>query len=71
MNGVDDAAVCLGDAQCIAIRIGARKTPPPTPVSPETNPTPAPVGKNHNTPSYQDSAAGFDLAQSQRRGLEG
>jgi hypothetical protein len=35
MNGGDSAAACLGDAHPKAIREGARKTPPPTPVSPE------------------------------------
>ena len=43
MKGADSAAVCLGDAQCKAISKGARNTPPPTPVSPETKPTAAPV----------------------------
>jgi len=32
-RGAERAAVCLGDAQCSAMSIGARKAPPPTPVS--------------------------------------
>jgi hypothetical protein len=37
------AAVCLGGAQRSAMSIGARKTPPPTPVTPDTKPTAAPI----------------------------
>ena len=43
MKGAERAAVCLGEAQFSAMRSGARKTPPPTPVSPDTNPTAAPT----------------------------
>src|SRR5580704_11940981 len=43
INGAESAAVCLGEAQYKAIKIGARNTPPPTPVSPETKPTMAPI----------------------------
>src|ERR1700722_11715730 len=43
MNGALSAAVCFGDAQRKAISNGARKTPPPTPVSPDTKPTDAPM----------------------------
>jgi chromate transporter len=43
MKGADSAAVCFGEAQCDAIKVGARKTPPPTPVRPETSPIMAPT----------------------------
>jgi hypothetical protein len=43
MNGAESAAVCFEDAHCKAINKGARNTPPPTPVSPDTKPTAAPM----------------------------
>src|ERR1700722_7673402 len=43
MNGAVSAPLCFGDAQRSEINNGARKTPPPTPVSPDTKPTDAPM----------------------------
>src|SRR6185437_8101437 len=42
MKGGDRAAARRGDAQPAAISTGVINTPPPTPVSPEMNPAPAP-----------------------------
>ena len=43
MKGADSAAVCFGDVHCSGMSVGARKTPPPTPVRLEISPTAPPT----------------------------
>jgi len=43
MNGAEIAAARFGDAQPRVISTGARKTPPPTPVSPDRKPVAPPA----------------------------
>src|ERR1700759_1097917 len=43
MKGAESAAACLGEAQWSTMSNGARNTPPPTPVRPDTKPTTPPT----------------------------
>ena len=43
MNSAETAEAVLVRAQCIKIRSGVRKMPPPVPVNPASNPRPAPM----------------------------
>ena len=62
MNGAETAAARFGDAQPRLISTGARKTPPPTPVSPDRKPAAAPGDPAREQPDGGAPARGIRIA---------